>query len=171
MDIRTTSLGFALAATLFPLTAAAADPATRGALATPANRIVGAWSNAAYIGPCDGTPSSTAQRQTSVFHAGGTFIDNSRYPPQGISTPNGTMQRSIGLGTWKYSPRTGQWSLDQRFDWFKNNVYDGYQVILRTDMRLRGDGQTLVSDVHAIRYNATGAPVLEQCGYAESTRL
>ena len=81
------------------------------------------------------------------------------------------MQRSIGLGTWRYSPQTGQWSLDQRFDWFKNNAYDGYQVILRTNMRLSGDGQALVSDVRAIRYNAAGDLVLEQCGYAESTRL
>lgn len=171
MDIRTFTLGLALAATLLPMTAHAVDPVTTGALPVPANRIVGAWDNAAYVGPCGGTPSPNPARQTVVFHAGGTFLDNSRYPPQGIATPNGTMQRSIGVGTWEYSPRTGQWSLEQRFDWFKNNVYDGYQVIQRSAILLSGGGASMAGPVHVYRYDAAGTLVLEQCGTATATRL
>lgn len=151
--------------------ALAGDPATTGALSVPANRIVGAWNNAAYVGPCGGTASSVPARQTVVFHAGGTFLDNSRYPPQGIATPNGTMQRSIGVGTWEYSPLTGQWSLEQRFDWFKDNAYDGYQVIRRSGILLTSNGNSMAGPVHVSRYNAAGTLVLEQCGTATASRL
>lgn len=151
--------------------ATALDPATSGGLAGPANRIVGAWANNAFVGPCGGAPSPNALKQTLVFHAGGTFLDNSRFPPQGIVTPNGVMQRSIGVGTWKYSPLTGQWSLAQRFDWYKNNVYDGYQVITRSSILLSGGDETAAGPVYVARYNAAGVLVMEQCGYAESTRL
>lgn len=171
MDIRSTSLALALAACLAPCAAAAGDPFATGAMPVPANRIVGVWDNAAYVGPCGGTPSATPARQTVVFHAGGTFLDNARYPPQGIATPNGTMQRSIGVGSWEYSPRTGRWSLEQRFDFFKNNVYDGYQVISRSSILLSSDGKTMAGPVHAYRYDAAGTLVLEQCGTATATRL
>lgn len=172
MDIRITSTALALAACLSaPVASAGNDAFANGAMPVPANRIVGVWDNAAYVGPCGGTPSTTAARQTVVFHAGGTFLDNPRYPPQGIATPTGSMQRSIGVGAWAYSPRTGQWALEQRFDWFRNNVYDGYQVISRSAILLDSGNTKMAGPVHVYRYDATGALVAEQCGTATATRL
>lgn len=153
-------------------TAAAGGPATTGAVASPANRIVGAWANVATVGPCGGT-TAEAQRQTLVFHAGGTFLDNSRFPPQGL--PNlagiaGVHQRSIGVGTWRYAPLTGQYTLDQRFDWFVDNRYHGHQVVLRTIL-LSSDGNALAGPVRTTRYAADGSVVFQLCGSATATRL
>lgn len=160
---------FALATTLPAL---AGSPSTTGALATPANRIVGAWANTAVVGPCGGA-AGEPQRQTLVFHAGGTFLDNSRFPPAGI--PNiagiaGVHQRGIGVGTWAYDPLTGRYTLDQRFDWFVNNQYHGYQVVHRTIL-LSSNGNTAAGPVRTTRYTANGAIVMELCGSASSTRL
>ncbi len=151
----------------------ASDLASTGALPTPANRIVGLWSNVASVGPCGGTPTSML-RQTIMFSTGGTFVDNSRFPTGGVPNANGVAglnQRSIGLGTWEYTPRTGQYSLTQRFDWFVNNQYHGYQVVERTRMLLSSDGNTLASLVRTVRYAADGAVVAELCGTATSTRV
>lgn len=151
--------------------------ATAAHAATPLNspkasRIVGLWANTAQVGPCGGVPGE-AQRQTIMFNAGGTFVDNARFPPGGI--PNlagipGTHQRSIGVGTWDYNRLTDQFTLDQRFDWFVNGAYHGYQVVLRT-IQVSGDGNTLSGPVHTVRYTAAGQVVAELCGYAESMRL
>lgn len=171
MNARRTLLTLALLATT--AAAHAGDPATTGALATPANRIVGAWSNVATVGPCAGSPNSQI-RQTIVFHAGGTFLDNSLFPPQGVPNVYGVIglnQRSIGVGTWSYDPQTNQYSLKQRFDWFVNNQYHGYQVVERTYMLLSNDRNTLTSDVRTVRYAANGAVIVELCGSATSTRL
>lgn len=149
-----------------------AGPAETGALAVPANRIVGAWSNVAQVGPCGGSLGDT-QRQTLVFQAGGTFLDNARFPPAGL--PNlmgiaGTHQRSIGVGTWRYEPRTGQWSLSQRFDWYVDNAYHGYQVVERTIV-LSNDRNTASGPVRTVRYAANGAILAQLCGQAVSTRI
>ena len=150
----------------------AGSPTTTGGLATPANRIVGVWANTAMVGPCNGTPGQ-ALRQTIVFHAGGTFLDNSPFPPAGI--PNvagipGTHQRSIGVGAWSYDPLTGRYTLDQRFDWFVDNQYHGYQVVHRTIL-VSSNGNAAAGPVRTTRYAANGAVVMEQCGSAASTRL
>lgn len=161
---------FTLALLATATLAHAGSPTTTGALATPANRIVGLWSNIAQVGPCGGVVGGQL-RQTLLFEAGGTFVDNSRFPPQGIPGANGVQQRSIGLGTWSYDPVTTQYSLKQRFDWFVNNQYNGYQVVERAHMLLSNDGKTLASDVHTVRYAANGAVIAELCGSATSTRL
>jgi len=170
MNLRPSLLAACLAAAIAP--AFAGSPTTTGALATPANRIVGAWSNVAMVGPCGGVAGAPL-RQTLLFHAGGTFLDNSLFPPQGLPNLNGiagTHQRSIGVGTWHYDPLTGQYALDQRFDWFVNNQYHGYQVVTRSIL-LSTDGNNATGPVRATRYAANGAIVAELCGSASSTRL
>lgn len=152
------------------VTAHAGGPSTTGALPTPANHIVGTWSNISQVGSCATGALGPVLRQTLMFHAGGTFLDSSRFPPQGITTPGGVVQRSLGLGTWSYAPVSGEHSLRQQFDFYLNNVYDGYQVIERT-MLLSNDRNTISGPVVAIRYNAAGAETSRLCGEALSTRL
>lgn len=164
MNTRHSALAAALLAFASP--ALATGPTTTGALATPANRIVGAWSNVATMGPCGGAPAET-HRQTIAFHAGGTFLDNPRFPPRGL--PNGA-QRSIGVGTWSFDPETGLHRLVQRFDWYRDNAYDGYQVVERVIV-VSADGNTASGPVHTVRYSASGAPLAELCGQAVSSRL
>ena len=148
---------------------AGGDPVRNGALATSSNRIIGLWSNLAQVGPCGGSPGQTL-RQTLMFTTGGGFVDNSPYPPQGAPGPGGLNQRSIGLGTWSYDPLTARYTLDQRFDWFVDNVYNGYQVIHRT-MLLSNSGNTASGPVRATRYTTNGSVMFELCGTAVSTRL
>lgn len=161
---------FPLALLASTVTAHASGPSTTGAPDTPANRIVGVWSNISQVGSCDTGALGPVQRQTLMFHAGGTFLDNSRFPPQGMTTPGGVVQRSIGLGTWSYAPVSGEHSLRQQFDFYLDNAYNGYQVIERT-MLLSNDRNTLSGPVLAIRYNAAGAEISRLCGEAISTRL
>jgi hypothetical protein len=80
------------------------------------------------------------------------------------------LQRSIGLGVWSYDPVSGQHSVRQQFDFYLNNVYDGYQVI-ETTRQLSNDGNQLTGPVVATRYNAAGAMLSRLCGEAVSTRL
>jgi hypothetical protein len=148
---------------------AGGDPARNGALATPANRIIGLWDNSVLIGPCGG-PADQQLHQTLMFTTGGGFVDNSPYPPQGLPGPGGLNQRSIGLGTWSYDPLTTRYTLDQRFDWFVNNAYAGYQVIHRT-MLLSNSGNTASGPVQSVRYTTNGSIVYQLCGNATSTRL
>ncbi len=151
-------------------TVQAGGPATTGALATPANRIVGLWANVAQVGSCETGILGPQQRQTLMFVAGGTFVDNARFPPQGITTPGGVVQRTIGIGVWSYDPAVGQHRLRQQFDLYLSNAYDGYQVIERT-MQLSNDGNQITGPVVATRYNTDGTERLRQCGAAVSTRL
>ncbi|GAB3735452.1 hypothetical protein GCM10028862_19240 [Luteimonas pelagia] len=154
------------------LLAAAPAAVANGLLASPASHIVGTWSNVALVGPCGGTPGD-AQRQTLVFNSGGTFLDNARMPPQGL--PNllgiaGTHQRSIGIGTWSYNATNREYTVVQRFDWYVDNAYHGYQVVERT-LQLSANRRTAAGPVRTARYNAAGQKLLELCGVAESTRL
>jgi len=165
----TTSITLALLALASLPAVAGGDPARNGALSTAANRIIGLWDNVAQVGPCGGTPVQ-AIRQTLMFVPGGGFVDNAPFPPQGAPGPGGLNQRSIGLGTWSYDPLTAQYTLDQRFDWFVNNVYNGYQVVHRT-MLLSNSGDTASGPVRTTRYAANGSVVFELCGSAVGTRL
>lgn len=152
-------------------TAQAGGPATTGALNTPANRIVGLWANVARVGSCvPGSILGPVLRQTLMYDAGGTLVDNSRFPPQGITTPDGVVQRTIGMGVWSYAPATGQHSVRQQFDFYLSNTYDGYQVV-ETTRQLSNDGNTLTGPVVTTRYNADGTERFRQCGAAVSTRL
>jgi hypothetical protein len=146
-------------------------PATTGTLHTPASRIVGVWANTSRVGEC--APDAALgppQQQTLMFNSGGTFVDNSRFPPGGIPTPAGLLQRSIGLGTWRFDPTSGQYTLRQQFDFYRDNVYDGYMVIER-GMQLSNDGNQITGSVDAKRYSAADALLSRQCGVAVSTRL
>ena len=166
----------------FPLLAAAllaaapafagGDPATNGALGTAANRIVGVWDNTAQVGPCGG-PVVDVQHQTIVFQAGGTFLDSPRFPPDGL--PNlmgiaGVHKRGIGVGRWRYDPSTDRYTLVQRFDWWVDNAYNGYQVVRRT-MVLGHGGMRIDGPVRTTRYAADGTPLATLCGTAQGTRL
>lgn len=163
MDIRIPLLATALAAGLASANATAADPAIDGALSTPANRVVGLWSNESLVGPCDGTAVSRG-RNTVIFNAGGTLVDNPGAPAGTAS------QRSIGLGTWSYAPRTGKYAQRVQFDCFVNGVYDGYQTVDREF--LLGNGNDIASGpVVTLRYNADGSLRARLCGSATSTRL
>ena len=167
-----TSLIIALFALASVPAVAGGDPVRNGALATPANRIIGLWDNVGQVGPCGGTPVQPI-RQTLMFEPGGSFVDNSPFPPQGVPNANGVAglnQRSIGLGTWSYDPLTTRYTLDQRFYWFVDNAFHGYQVVHRT-MLLSNDGRTASGPVRTVRYAANGSVVVELCGSAVSTRL
>lgn len=169
MDIRRTSLALLLAAGLTPTLATAGGPSTTGALATPANRIVGLWSNLAMTAACNGGAPSPG-RQTIMFSAGGTFVDNPRFPPNGIGPTGAIRQRSLGIGTWSYDPNTAEYSVDQQFDWYLNGTYDGYQTVHRSIV-LSGDGNTASGPVLSVRYDAAGNATSELCGNAVSNRL
>lgn len=150
--------------------AQAGHPATTGALNTPANRIVGLWSNIARVGSCETGILGPQLRQTLMYNAGGTIVDNSRFPPQGITTPGGVVQRTIGMGIWSYHPRTGQHKVRQQFDFYLSNVYDGYQVVEVT-RQLSNDRNTLTGPVVTTRFNADGTVRSRECGEAVSTRI
>jgi hypothetical protein len=153
--------------------ASAADPATSGAMAVPANRIVGLWSTQAAVGTCGTNVFPIPIRNTLLFHAGGTVVENPRSPPGG--TPNafgvpGNNQRGQALGTWSYNPATALYSIHLRFDWFVDNVYHGYMTVDR-EILLSNDGQQAAGPVRSTRYAADGSTIVAVCGSAVSTRL
>lgn len=163
-----------LATCLLPATpAAASDPFSTGSLPVPANRIVGLWSAVVEVGPCNGAPGNRILA-TINYHSGGTLSETNAMPISGI--PNmqgvpGNNQRGPGMGTWKFNPRLGKYTLDIRFNWYVNGVYHGYQVIHRDDVLLSADGKTLAGPVHATRYFADGSKYADFCGYETATRL
>jgi hypothetical protein len=149
---------------------AAADS---GALPTPANRIVGLWSAVVAVAPCAGGPENRIAA-TIAYHAGGTLSETNAMPIAGI--PNmqgvpGNNQRGPGMGTWNFDPRTGQYSLRIRFNWYVDGVYNGYQDIERTGVLLSTDGRQLAGPVHATRYFADGSKYAEFCGSESAVRL
>lgn len=162
MNVRALAIALGLAATA---PAFAGDATTKNFL----HRIVGVWANEARVGPCGGPPGGP-QYQTLAFHAGGTFSDNPRFPPQGAQTPGGHVSRSIGLGTWDFNWRTGKYTLDQQFDWYLDGQYDGFQTVHRT-ITVGNGGDTLSGPVLTIRYNADGSQRFELCGTAVSNRI
>lgn len=174
MQLHKTSL--ALATILLALSAGpatAVDPAHTGALATPANGIVGLWSAAVEVGPCGGTPGAPMKAIIN-YHAGGTLSETNMMPIAGI--PNlqgvpGINQRGPGMGTWSYSPRTGQYTFDLRFNWYVNGVYNGYQAIHRPGVVISADGNTMSGPIQATRYFADGSKYADFCGRETATRL
>ena len=138
---------------------AAADPAPTGALATPANRIVGLWITDGLVGPCGGTP-TIAVRNYLLFHAGGTLIEN--IPPNTV--------RNQGMGTWKYDSTTKEHRLFLQFDRFNNGAYIGYSTIDR-QLIMSPDGLEMSGEVLALGVAPDGTQVLELCGEATSTRV
>ena len=142
------------------------SPARTGSLSVPANRIVGLWTTDAAISPCGSGQTPSPQRiNTLLFHAGGTLNENPLGPPGGDGE-----QRSTGLGTWSYSPQTGQYALRLRFDRYSNGVYVGYTTVDRS-ITLSGDGQQAAGPVRATFRTAGGSVLFELCGSAVSQRL
>ncbi|WP_119717109.1 hypothetical protein [Cognatilysobacter tabacisoli] len=171
MNLTTTfALALAVAAVTLP---AGADPARDGALAVPANRIVGAWDGTGLVQPCgSGLPFRTV-RNTIVFQAGGIVVENARFPPNGVPNVQGVpgiTQRSIGLGTWSYNPATGQYAMQLRFDYFVDGAYHGYGVVERTIL-LSNDGTQNAGPVRAVRYRPDGSIVAEECGTGSGVRI
>ena len=156
-----------------PSPAANPDPGASGLLSFRANRIVGLWTAMVSVGPCNGSPTNQILA-TITYHAGGTLSETNAMPIAGI--PNmqgvpGNNQRGPGMGTWSYSPRTDQYTLDIRFNWYVNGVYNGYQVIHRSNVLMSADGKQMGGPVHATRYFADGSKYAEFCGSESATRL
>jgi len=169
MHAKTLFLAIALVAA--SSSARALDPATSGAIAVPANRIVGLWSTLGMVGPCGGSVFPQTIRNTLLFQAGGTVVENPRSPPQGGPGPGpGVHQRSIALGTWAYDPLTRQYTMHLQFDWFVDNAWHGYSTVDRT-LLLNSNGTLAAGPVRSMRFAANGAIVAEVCGAATSTRL
>ena len=153
--------------------ALAVDAVHNGALPVQANRIVGVWLNTGAVGPCGSGVTPIQVGGYFIFHAGGTLLEKPRFPPNGA--PNafgvaGNNQRGEGLGTWRFNPVTGQYSVIFRFDWFVDNVYHGYNIVERT-LLMSSDGKLLAGPARAVRYFANGTVQSEVCGNATATKL
>lgn len=156
-----------------PADAANHDPQSTGMLQLPANNIVGLWTAVVSVGPCNGAPTNNIQA-TITYHSGGTLSETNAMPIAGI--PNmqgvpGNNQRGPGMGTWSYNRRTGQYTLDIRFNWYVDGVYNGYQHIHRSNVIMSADGKQMGGPVHATRYFADGSKYAEFCGSESATRL
>jgi hypothetical protein len=144
----------------------AAGPDRTGALAVPANRIVGLWSTEAHLGPCGGQQQPVHILNTLLFHAGGTLVENPRFPPGGIAE----LKRGQALGTWTYNKSTRVYSIHLRFDNYVASVYDGYSIVDR-EMVLSKDGTYADGNVVSTRYFENGNPPFTVCGFAASLQL
>ena len=148
---------------------AGAGPELTGAPPTLANRLVGLWATEGKAGPCGGVPASTI-RNTLLFQAGGTVVENPRALPGGAPTPAGLYQRTMGLGTWSYDPVADKYFLFLQFDNYVDNVYDGFTTVDR-EITLSGGGLLASGPVRVARYKADGSLSAELCGEVLSTRL
>ena len=167
---KTTILTASLASLLAASPATAANAVHNGAVATPANRIVGLWDTVGSVRPCGTALPTSTIRNTLLFNAGGTVHENSRFPLQGTMLPNGLNQRTFSLGTWRYDPATALYTLHLRFDWYVDNVYNGYSTVDR-EMRFSADGMQVTGAVTSTRFAANGAVVSSVCGTAVSDRI
>jgi hypothetical protein len=148
---------------------AGASSELSGAPPTPANRIVGLWATEGHAGPCGEVPVATI-RNTLIFQAGGTVVENPRALPGGVPSPSGLYQRSIGLGTWSYDPVANKYYLYLQFDNYVDNVYNGFTTVDR-EISLSSEGLLASGPVRIVRYKADGSPLAELCGEVLSTRL
>ena len=144
---------------------AQSGPANSGALAVPANRIVGLWEAVATVRPCN-IPAAPPRdvRNNLLFHAGGTVTEN----PGALPSVAGS-SRSFGLGTWRYDPDSNRYTGILRFDTYLNGVYTGYTTIDR-DTVLEGansGGGPVVVSV----YDSNGNQLVQLCGTATQRRL
>lgn len=167
-------LALGLLAASVPATAAANDAATTGMLPVPANRLVGLWSTEIYVSPqaClpGGPKPPLAGHNTIVFNTGGTLVENPQVTPPGV--PGQPQLRTFGLGTWRYDPRTQQYTVLVVFDWYASSdgAYLGYMEVDRTIL-LSNDRDTAYGPVVATRYSPDGAVVAKLCGEGISHRL
>jgi uncharacterized protein (DUF2147 family) len=147
------------------------SPATTGSLAVAANRIVGLWDTQPSIKPCGSPlPATPTGHTTLLFNAGGTWIENPRFPPDGIVVDGSVQKRSGGLGTWSYDPLTARYTAHMRFDWYVDGIYSGYQTVDRTIL-LNSTGNLASGPVRSTNHAADGSVIVELCGSAVGTRL
>lgn len=154
-----------------PATAVQANLA--GTSAAPANRIVGLWATEGAVRACGTSLPPTLVRNTLLFNAGGTVVENARFPPAGAANAfgvAGTNQRGPGLGTWSFNPQTRVYTLHLQFDWYVNGAYHGYQTVDR-EIDLSGDAMQGTGEIRSTRYAADGSALIELCGTAISDRL
>lgn len=144
---------------------AQSGPASTGAIAFPANRIVGLWEAVATVRPCN-NPAAPARdvRNNLLFHAGGTVTEN----PGGLPSVTGP-SRSFGLGTWRYDPDSNRYTGMLRFDTYLNGVNTGYTTIDR-DTVLEG-ADTAVGPVVVTVHDINGNQLVQLCGTATQHRL
>jgi hypothetical protein len=146
------------------------SPARTGGLSVPANKLVGLWDTQPSVGPCGSAPPAAVGHTTLLFNAGGTWIENPRFPPDGVVVNGSVQKRSGGLGIWSYNPLTARYTAHMQFDWYADGVYSGYQTVDRT-IQLSGDGKLAAGPVRSTRHAADGSVLMELCGSAVGNRL
>ena len=139
------------------------------------NRILGLWGTEATVRPCDpAVPGPVVNiRNTLLFHAGGTVVENPRSAPNG--TPNvlgipGIYQRNQALGTWMYDHSTRRYFIHLQFDNFVDGVWHGWSTVDR-EMVLSNRGMLATGPVRSTRFNADGTAVNAVCGQATGAPL
>lgn len=146
-------------------------PSRTGRLAVPANRIVGLWDTQPAVKPCGSSlPAVPAGHTTLLFNAGGTWVENPRFPPDGVIVNGSVQKRSGGLGVWSYDPLTARYTARMQFDWYADGVYSGYQTVDRTIL-LSSNGNLASGPVRSVRHAADGSVIAELCGTGSGTRL
>ncbi len=158
-----------LALALATVPALASGPATTGAVASKANRIVGTWFIEASV---DGANCATgipgpplAVRTYLMFHAGGTVTELPRIGNTAIPSP-----RTFGIGNWYYDPATDTHYGSLRFDWYANGIAQGYATVDR-EIRLDASADAMSGSAVAVRYMENGTEVFSQCGPATGRRI
>lgn len=140
----------------------------------PADRLVGLWSTEIHVSPAACTPGAPrpalSGRNTMIFNSGGTLVENPQVTPPGV--PGAAQVRTFGIGKWSYSPRTGQYKVWLRFDWYASadGAYLGYQVVDRS-LLLSNDRNRAFGPVISTRYAPDGSIVAKVCGEGISKRL
>jgi hypothetical protein len=140
-------------------------PNGTGAIAVPANRIVGLWEAVATVRPCN-IPTAPPRdvRNNLLSHAGGTVTEN----PGALPSVTGA-SRSFGLGTWRYDADTERYVGSLRFDTYLNGVYTGYTTI---DRNIAMDGaDAAAGPVVVTAYDTGGSQLIQLCGMANQHRL
>lgn len=149
--------------------ALAGGPSTTGALATPANRIVGTWRITASVDGANctsGIPGPALAVDTYLmFHAGGTVTELPRIPVTNIPAP-----RTFGIGTWYYDSASDTYYGTLRFDWYANGIRQGYNTVDR-EIRLGAGADSMTGSAVAVRYLENGTEVFSQCGLATGARI
>lgn len=138
-----------------------------------AERIVGTYQSDAQVRPCGSNLPLMPVLNTISFNAGGTVIENPRFPPSGVLNVfgiPGLFTRSIGLGSWSYNPFSHRYSMSLRYDFFENGVFYGTGVVDR-EIQLGADGNTKSGSVRSTVYTSGGNVIVDLCGEAVSTRL
>lgn len=163
-----TALSLSLALAAVP--AIADNPATTGAPATKANRIVGTWLAVGDVSGARCFPASNGPALKPnvylIYHAGGTLTELPRLPVSTSPAP-----RTMGFGTWHYDAASDIYYVSFRFDWYDAaGALKGYTTVDR-EIRLEDGEDNLSGSVVATRYLDNGTEVFSQCGTGTAKRL